>query len=512
MALFIDSTDRLLIPTWREFDKSLSELQPIDHYKHPIGKGDISESIAEWEGNKNLVNAGELITAAIINGFTEDPTVIDAASYVLEYPLNVPKVLANVSKEILASPITNNDVTDDRLLIFAKIANLKRLLSDYPACAVLYIEIARWYVLLGQLDIAEKHINTALYLDCHNRYIVRSAARFFIHRNKGEAAIAVLRRSGLTKKDPWLMASEISVSRQFDKRSPFLKKAFQLVESKDFSDFDLSELRGTIGMEELENNGFKKSRQLFNQSLVAANDNSFAQAQWVANNRNLELLFPNAPINVLYKEALCYDKFFEGDYKSALQYAIQWQDEVPYSLKCVMFGSGISTTFEKDYKTSIRLLNNYLRTNQRNKAALNDLAYAYALNNDTINAQKTIDIATKEIDKTRVELADICLVATQGLVFFREGDEKKGSYYYERAIEASRMLQMQEMLDSAKLNYSREILRFSNTSDSRAKVESILERIPQYPQATPNYLLRKEIELMLIEPTYLPESGPQNGE
>lgn len=497
MALFIDSTERLLIPNWREFDKSLFELNPIGQHKYPANTGNIQDYLTEWKENKNLVTAGELISASIVNGLTEDPAVLEAARYVVDCPIKVPSPLKDASKSMLSIPLPLAIDSQVRYPIYEKIAKLKKLLEDYPTAAIYHIEIARSYMLLGQLDIAEQHIKTALYFDHDNRFVVRSAARFFIHRDEGEKAVAVLRRSELTKYDPWLMASEISVSRKYDKRSPNLKKALQLIDSNDFSSFDLSELCGTVGMEELENNGFKMSRKLFNQSLKAANDNSFAQAQWVARNRHLELVFPQAPINVHFKEALTYDNFFAGDYKSALQYAIEWHDEMPYSLKCVMFGSGISTIFEKDYNTSIRLLSNYLRTNQRSKAALNDLAYAYALKNDTVNAQKKLDVAAKEIDSDHYEVVDICLVATQGLVLFREGDEVKGSRFYENAIDASRQLADKVMLNSAQLNYSREILLHSNTEANREKVANILKEVQQYNKGTANYELKAEVDELM---------------
>ena len=498
MALFIDNTARLLIPSWREFDKSFSELTPIGHFKHPVQQGDISDYLSEWKGNRNLITAGELISAAIVNGQTGNPMVLDAAQFVLEYQNRVPSALSNASKGLLTIPIIQETDSVINFPIYAKIARLKKLLWDYPTSAILHVEIARLYMLLGQLNIAKDHIATALYFDCHNRFVVRSAARFYIHLNNGDKAISVLRQSGLTKVDPWLMASEISVSRQFEKRSPNIIRAIRLIESKNFSNFDLTELCGTVGMEELENSGYKKSRKLFNQSLVAANDNSFAQAQWVSNNRHLDLVFPTTPINTSFKEALCCDRFFAEDYKSALQYAIEWQNEVPYSLKCVVFGSGISTIFEKDYQTSIRLLSNYLRTNQRNKAALNDLAYAYALNNDTVNAQKQIDLAIKGINRSSLENVDICLVATQGLILFRNGDVRTGSELYEKAIEASKHLSNKEMLYSAKLNFSRELLLSSISDSNKEKVQSLLVGIPDYPKGTGIFALKKEVENLLL--------------
>lgn len=499
MALFIDSTDRLLIPSWREFGKSQLELRPIGQYKSPLVKGDIQEYLTEWRGNKNVVTAGELITAALVNGQTDDPEVCTAARFVVDYPLRVPTALINASKGILSIPIPEDIDPTVQFPIFAKIARLKKLLSDYPTTAIYHIEIARQYMLLGQLKKAEEHVNTALYFDCHNRFVVRSAARFLIHNDEEDKAVAVLRHSGLTKQDPWLMASEISVSRQAEKRSPYLKKAFDLIDSKNFSNFDLTELCGAIGMEEFENGGYRKSRKLFNQSLTSSNDNSFAQAQWMAKNRQMELVFPNQPIDTSFKEALCYDKFFAGEFKSALQYAIQWQDEMPYSIKCAMFGSGITTTFLKDYDKSEKFLSTYLKTNPHSKAALNDLAYAYALHNKTKEAQENLNLAAREIDRNNFELVDICLVATQGLTLFRMGDAEEGSKYYELAIESSRRSREDDMLESAILNYTRELLLYSNSAENREKVVNLLAEVPEKPKDSANGVMRGEVEKLLKE-------------
>ena len=497
MALFIDDTNRLIIPSWRRFDKSQGELRPSGTYVVEAQQKDLKEYLLEWKANKNLATAGELISAAIVNRIEEEPTVREAARYVADYPLKTPAALQNAAKSLLDTQSYQDFFSIANLRFYEKISKLKELLNDYPSSAILHVEIARLYMLIGQLEISEYHIHSALYFDPNNRFVVRSAARFYIHTDQESKAIDVLRRSGLTKKDPWLMASEISVSRHFGKRSPNLKRAGEMIDSRNYSCFDLSELCGTLGMEELENAGYKKSRKLFNQSLADPNDNSFAQAQWVARNRHLELAFPNKPINVNFKEALCYAKFFMGDYKAALRYAQDWQEEMPFSQKCVVFGSNISTTFEKDYNTSIRLLETYLQTNRRNKAALNDLAYAYALNKDPDNAQKQVDRAMQVVDVNNPEPADICLVATQGLILFRKKDVKQGSEFYEAAIQACEKLRRDDMLYSAKLNYAREILLYKNDEFNREKVQHLIADIPDSEIGTERHELLKDVKRML---------------
>lgn len=499
MALFIDDTNRLIIPSWRQLDKSQGELRPAGANGIEVKKRDIQEYLLEWKANKNLVTAGELISAAIVNRMPEETAVLEAARFVVNYPLKAPAALRNASKGLLDIPLDQDFFFPANLRLYDKISKLKKLLNNYPSSAILHIEIARLYLLIGQLEIAEYHVHFALYIDPNNRFVVRSAARFYIHIDQKNKAIDVLRKSCLIKKDPWLMASEISVSRHFDKRSPNLKRAGEMIDSRNYSNSDLSELCGTMGMEELENAGYNKSRKLFNQSLTAPNDNSFAQAQWVAKNRHLDLIFPNQSIDVNFKEALCCESFFVGDYKAAIRYAQDWQDEMPYSQKCAVFGSNISTTFEKDYKTSIRLLKTYLQTNRRNKAVLNDLAYVYALDDDTESAQKQVDKAMKAVDMKTLEPADICLVATQGLIYFREKAVEEGSEFYEAAIQACERMRRLDMLYSAKLNYARELLRYKNDEESREKVVKLISDVPEAEKGTERYEQLKDVKKMLKE-------------
>ena len=80
--------------------------------------------------------------------------------------------------------IINGTNEKEHYPIYAKIAQIKNLLIKYPTDAIMHIEIARNYLLLGQIEQAQYHVETALYFDHHNRYVVRCAARFYIHLAK----------------------------------------------------------------------------------------------------------------------------------------------------------------------------------------------------------------------------------------------------------------------------------------------------------------------------------------
>lgn len=221
MALLIENTERKLLPTWKSFTSSFPELQPIRPSN--IEKGDISSFVHDWKGCKNLANAGDLISAAIVNARTDEAEVIEAANYILSSNDTPSPALSKVSKSILQ--IEDKEIeSGGNFEIYLRIAKIKDLLIKYPTDAILHIEIARNYLLLGQIKHAQNHVDIALYFDCHNRYITRCAARFYIHLKEYEKALYVVRRSSLTKIDPWLMASEIGISQLLNKTSRNIKK------------------------------------------------------------------------------------------------------------------------------------------------------------------------------------------------------------------------------------------------------------------------------------------------
>lgn len=498
MALYLDNSKRLLIPSWKPFVRSQDELRPIKF--HTRDTGDISPYIKEWRNRKNIISAGELLSSAIVNNRVEEDEVKEAILFINQTDDGIPFPLKNTAKSYTETVPVQTSSLLTGIELFQQIAALKHLISQYPYNAIYHVDIARCYVLLGQLKQAESHINTALYLDSNNRFVVRAASRFYIHIKDEKQALSALRHSCLLKKDPWLMASEISVSRMFKKNTNNVKRAIQLIDSRDYSDFDLSELRSTVGMEEFGSGSYKNGRNLIHKSLLAPCENSIAQAQWIVNNTNVELEAPLV-ISPYFSEALCYYHYNNADYKAAITSAKNWQADTPYSFKCALYGAGIATIYLKDYSTSIDLLNQYLLTNKQpseeRRKALNDLAYAFALNKKADKAQQVLDSVAGGIDVSSIKRVDICLVATQGLIAFRLGDVEKGKHFYENAIDLSEKRKEKYTKHTAQINYCRELLLSSKCQENKELVTRILEEIPLYNKEVPISVMRKDVEIML---------------
>ena len=145
------------------------------------------------------------------------------------------------------------------------------------------------------------------------------------------------------------------------------------------------------------------------------------------------------------------------------------------------------------------MLETYLKTNQRNKAALNDAAYAYALDNQPIEAQKKLDQAARYMNVEHPDESDVCLVATQGMVMFRMGDVANGTKLYENAIDVFSRGQRKDLEKSARLNYAREILRHDNNEASREKVTTLIKGIDENEINVELNELLKDVKKMLEE-------------
>lgn len=496
MALLIDNSQRRLLPTWRELNCSLSELQPLS--PSSLSKGDISSFVYDWKLCKNLANAGDLISAAIINARTDVDEVIEAASYAL-FSEETPSIaLSNASKSILK--ISDKIENNNNLAISAKIAKAKKLLIKYPTDAILHIEIARYYLLLGQIEQAQSHVETALYIDRHNRYVVRSAARFYIHLKDNERALKIVRASSLTKSDPWLMASEIGISQIANKTSNNIKRGLSLIDSENFSAFDITELCSAIGTQELMSGAYSKSRKLLNTSLRNPNSNSLAQAKWISNEDKLELNFENVNLDSgNFWEAKCYNAFQTEDYLGSLDFAKQWIEQEPYSTRAILHAYSLSVTYLHDLKSGQEIMESALKTHLGNPTLINNYAYALALDSQVELAEEIITKVRKN-NSSLTDITDICITATRGMIAFRKGDAKNGSQLYFNAIDRSKNIsEHPELNHSALLNFCREVLIYDNSTESKDYVKNIIEKIPQNQNNKELSNLREQINALLVD-------------
>lgn len=495
MANLFEHKDRRVVPNWRSFGKTTT-LGELNSFQIDNGLIDqetgIEEYIIDWKLNNTVIHAADLLSAAVVNNKKDNKIVIEAANFILQ---NQEK--ATLSQISLANGILNktvekdlserfNEITLDNLPTFinpepirVKIKETKNLLSLYPNNAILYVELSRYYSILGQEHQSIRAMKIALQLAPNNRFVLRCATRLFAHYdNENNDYIDYihyyLRKSPMTLIDPWLSSAEISIATIKNQTSKFIKKGIDLVNSKNISPFNFTELASSIGTVELLFGGKKKSREFFNKALISPNDNSLAQIEWASIKDNTLDINPSIFNVKMNFEALALDNFQNKDYENALDNAAKWFIDMPFSKRPIMFGSNLASTILKDQQKSISFLNAGLVSHPNDPQLINNLAYALALDNKPTEAFEHLRKIKNEEDYD--DVTQICLTATRGLAAFRSGVPDAGRTLYLKAIERTNKINNKELNWIAILNYAREEIRVKSKY-----VEQIMEAVAQIP-------------------------------
>lgn len=505
---------RRVIPNWRYFYSTL-QLGELNSNSSRLAENiyPIDDYIDDWIGSKTIHGASDLISAAITNSQRNNPYVIDAAKYLLSKNQEANLIQRNIAKLIIEenNPAQQSSIRKlkyDALERLKKISDIRKDIHNfrmlaivYPYNPIVYVDMARAYVTIGLNEKAEKLFKIALSLDPHNRFVARSASRFFIHYGKMDEAAEVIRKTGYTRYDPWLMASDISIASLRGKTSNNIKKGLQMIQSSSFTNFSLTELSSAIGTIELESGAHKRSRDLFKKSMIDPNDNSLAQAEWARQY--------GANINITLKknvkcdhEVQVYKAILDNDEKGAMSHIIDWICDMPFALKPIQIGYELSTNYIRDYELSSVILEVGLKSHTHSSDDLqNNKVYSWMLNNKAyVDARRGhIDVADKELKELEQIMQDvdlstrICATATRGLIYFRRKCPEQGRSKYKEALNMIENLldKNEETFIKAKINLIREELIYCNFNDESLKKQIIELNIPDKYQALQN--LKKEI-------------------
>lgn len=474
MTNIYELKNRLLVPNWRDFKRTtkLGELGLLNDVK--TTNVDNSAIIHDWNNNKTIGVAADLINNAFISNDLFSNELKEAIDYIELYSKDaslpllslIDKIKADInpksedSNKILEKNIESieefKSYLDER--IFNKFINkTKKLTVSQISNAINWVELARLYTIKNQIDKADKCITTALHLSPNNRFVLRSAVRFFIHTSQEEKAIYYLKKTNAIKEDPWLISAHIASSRLIGRYSPFIKIGEKLISSHKYSDFDLTELSSSLGTLEFEHGSFKKSKPLLDLSLKNPNDNSLAQFEWLSKKDN-RLHFNSESFQSVKNpfEAFAYENFQKGNFRESFYNCINWYLDFPYSKRPLVFGSFTASLLE-DYDASIVMCLAGLRLNSSEISFVNNIIYAYCLKNELEKIPKYLKLLHRN---NSIELDDeekITLQATLGLYYLRIKEIDKGKNLYNIAIENASKLKNEYYYNLAIINYTREL-------------------------------------------------------
>ena len=389
----------------------------------------------EWLEQRDLAHAADLIGTAFGMGLGDQAR--DAAEFVLEWEAAAPAALVALAGKVVHgdSPLSDAPIDIDHVQRHVRIGKLKRHIRDWPTDAIAYIDLAREYTILGQRPQALRPINIALSLAPHNRFVVRSAARYFLNCGDPEQAMAVVRRTPRVSRDPWLLAAEVAISSAWQTASRHIKSARSMVDRRGLAPKEISELAGALGTLETEAGNRRWARRLFTTALEDPTENTLAQAEWVSTEiQDLGLGIHEKAIDRSY-EASALISLGEGQWETALQHARLWHLDEPFAARSAYFGSWTASVVAEDFSSALQFADFGLATKPDDLLLLNNKAVALALLNRAAEAVKYLD----KIDASKAaERSEATYLATRGLVDFRLGQPESGRALYKEARETAK--------------------------------------------------------------------------
>lgn len=478
---------RQVVPRWRPFGETLihGELTfLLKSSPFEFDENRLSELLLDWKENPTLSFASDLLSIAF--AFDKSGIAEDAASFVVEHP-NSPQAARDIAEIYLgkfnnpnpeplnAPPDANADhITPntkyispfDRIQI-VQIQKIKESLRVYPRNPIQWCNLSLRYTSMGELTKAEKAMKIALTLAPDNRFVLRSASRFFLHLGEREFARNILTRSSLIDKDPWVMSAEIAISDASKRTSRCMRRAKKVLESKPFSPKNLSELASAVGTIEVKSGKNKAGRKIIEQSLQDPSENSIAQAAWVARNfvHTLEVPFMQRS-----SEALTWNAWKTKKWESSLTEALNWQQDQMFSSRPAIYASYVNASVFENYKDAISFAEFGLRSNPNDKHLLNNLAFAAAKSGDILLAQDTL----RQIhSQTLTGEEKVVFLATTGLVAYRSGLTDIGRNCYNQAIKHAKIIQDDEREIQAQVYLALEESRIQSNDAKSMCLEAV---------------------------------------
>jgi tetratricopeptide (TPR) repeat protein len=445
MISFPDFEKKLVIPTWLSYADAAKggELTfPSSRNSFQLNARTRRQFISDYKEFKQSPTphrAADLMGAAFVVGEMESAKEL---AHVVEESNGLQKPALDLAAYILRGSATNRILGDIR----NRILKNKQFLREFPNDAIGWIQRARLYTILGQIKKAESCIRIAVNLAPGDRYIVRSAVRFFIHAEDPDSAWHYVKRALSLAFDPWIKATEIGVAELVQKQ---VKKIKHVVgQSATPSEiYHNSELIESIGMLELLHGNDHKAKKNFKQAWLKPSRNVVTHSEWIVRNRFPDLIDLARPNFGESLEASTWQFYTELRIKEAIEAACEWALEEPYSKRPFAIGSSLACTMA-DYDRAVRIAREGLQANPKDLALQNNLCYSLLKANRMTDAEREFANMPPQ-----TEVRDqIFYSATKGLLEFKRGNFSAGRTSYLDAVEKAVNAGNQTLASKALLN------------------------------------------------------------
>ncbi|WP_165765606.1 hypothetical protein [Burkholderia puraquae] len=349
-----------------------------------------------------------------------------AAQFINELPMSeAPPPLRRAAEVVIgakASVLARTAGEDIRFL--------RDRLRMNPRDGISHVDLARAFTISGDDDSAAKHLRIASYLLPHNRFVLRSTARFYAHRSEPERARHLLANSPKTARDPWLMASLVTFETIMDD-SRSTGRALKMLKDERFAPADTTELACALSVVEYKQGAWRESRKLLNKGLRVPNDNAVAQALWFMDTTRTEIRAEEAWLrNDFAAEARYYERSSTSDFDSAVDEALAWYRDEPFSTRPLQAASYLLGILGR-YEEGKRWATEGLRLRGSDSGLRNNLAFV-------LMASGELEEGERELKKAiRVEQQEKRISphtkANVGMLCYRHGEFEAGERWYRTA-------------------------------------------------------------------------------
>jgi len=452
MAAFIQDKDRDVIPRWRSFGETLikREMNSLANSTPPaFAEGRLGKAVKDWQENKTAAFAGELLSTAIMLDET-NPAVEDAANFVLKSGLS--QGSKDIALRLLGKPVAGPfSISNPEQEGW--IGQLRQYLLRNPRDPFAWVDYALGQTIAGNRKKANRAMDVALGLAGNNRFVLRSAARLFVHLDEQVKANDLIRRAAASKHDPWLISAELATSAAAERTPRFAKLGRKMVDNMEFSSFHTSELNAAMGMLEMEHGSNKKAKKSFAQSLVEPTENTVAQVNFAVR-RDHSLAINALDLHKeISPEALTYEKYGKGDWLGSVQESGRWFHDQPFSVRPVIHGTYLTASIIEDYAECQRIAALGLKANPLEFGLLNNLSVALARSGE-------LERAVENFRKIKIsKLGDyqkITYLATAGMINYRLGHYDLGEQYYLQSIAGAKKVRDKKAEIRAQIFHCRE--------------------------------------------------------
>lgn len=430
--MFEEQRTRRVVPRWRSswVTARTAEAKTKAPAKKPNFGGEVAKKLKEFEVARSVPIAAELMFLASEAG--DHTAAKQAATLIWESADKIGSTqLVRTAKRILGAEADR--VIDASARDFVREA--RKLLSIDFRNPILLMDVARALTADRHEHAALRYVRAAVALAPQSRFVVRSAARYYLHIGDHELAHRILRSSPLLSSDPWVQASEIAVATVRGRTSTLARQTVRFLSEQKVIASDATELASAVATVELLSGGAKKAKQLFQKALAYPNDNSLAQAEWAAT--RLKLVVDEAALSTPFSfEANSNHAYRQLQLGDAINHAQFWSEDEPFASRpfdalCYFY------SLEGRYADARRAAQQAARLDNGSNFGLNlNLCFTQIQCGEVDEAFEEIIRLGKDPEAKKYATQ---FLANLGALAYKTGELDLGKQFYQRAIRAAKV-------------------------------------------------------------------------